>query len=162
MRDYDWNVDKDNHRFGFGEKKVLNGASMAIHNERPEEHYPPTVVVKKTVEDQRAVASDLLGVSKNLGQGQHPRGPDYVHGVKNVQGDDAWNAARCIHGEPEAHELAPDNDLGRATKPNCRNMVRREEDLDRTFGVPTIRKDIPFKDFRSVADFQVSTHQFFS
>jgi hypothetical protein len=129
---------------------------MAIHNERPEEHYPQTVVVKKTVEDQKAVASDLLGVSKNLGQGQVPRGDDFVHGVKNLQGEGSWNAARCIHGEPTDIELAPDNDLGRSTKPNCRNMVRKEEDMHRSFGVPTIRKDIPFKDFRSVADFQVS------
>ena len=35
-------------------------------------------------------------------------------------------------------------------------MVRKEEDRHRSFGVPTIRKDIPFKDFKSVADYQVS------
>jgi hypothetical protein len=84
-REYDWKFDQSAHRFGFGEKKVLNGASMAIHNERAEEQFPQTVVVKKTVEDQKAVASDLLGVSKNLGQGQESRGSDFVHGVKNVQ-----------------------------------------------------------------------------
>jgi len=32
--------------------------------------------------------------------------------------------------------------------------VRKEEDRHRSFGLPTIRKDIPFKDFRSVADYQ--------
>jgi hypothetical protein len=31
--------------------------------------------------------------------------------------------------------------------------VRVEEDRYRTFGVPTIRKDIPFKEFKSVADY---------
>ena len=87
VRDYDWKFDQTSHRFGFGEKKVLNGAATAIHNERPEEHYPQTVVVKKTVEDQKAVASDLLGVSKNLGQGQVSRGDEFVHGVKNIQGE---------------------------------------------------------------------------
>ena len=50
-RDYDWKFDHNSHRFGFGEKKVLNGASMALHNERNEEHFPQTVIVKKTVED---------------------------------------------------------------------------------------------------------------
>lgn len=40
QRDYEWKLDKDSHRFGFGEKKVLNGAAMAIHNERPEEFFP--------------------------------------------------------------------------------------------------------------------------
>jgi hypothetical protein len=39
-RDYDWKIDETTHRFGFGEKKVLNGASNAIHNERHEEQYP--------------------------------------------------------------------------------------------------------------------------
>jgi hypothetical protein len=158
-REYDWNFNPGEHRFGFGEKKVLNGAAMAIHNERPEEHFPQTVIVKKTVEDQRAVASDLLGISKNLGQGQVPRGPDFVHGVKNVQEADTWNAARCIHGEPQERDLKPDHDLGKSTKPNCRNVVRREEDIHRSFGVPTIRKDIPYKEFRSVADFQVSAFE---
>jgi len=96
----------------------------------------------------------MLGTSKNLGQGQVPRGDDFVHGIKNVQGSDPWNAARCIHGEPSDRELGPDQDLGRSTKPNCRNMVRNEADVHRTFGLPTIRKDIPTKDFRSLADFQ--------
>jgi hypothetical protein len=65
-----------------------------------EEEYPKTTIVLKTVEDHKAVTSDLLGKSKNLGQGQNPRGADFVHGVGNVQGENPWNAARCIHGEP--------------------------------------------------------------
>ena len=60
-RNYDWKLDQTSHRFGFGENKVLNGASMAIHNERPEEYFPQTVIVQKTVEDHKAVSSDLLG-----------------------------------------------------------------------------------------------------
>jgi len=47
-----------------------------------------------------------------------------VHGVKNVQGEDPWNAGRCIHGEPNAKEVIPDKDLGHSIKPNCRNVVR--------------------------------------
>lgn len=39
-------------------------------------------------------------------------------------------------------------------KPNCRNVVRKEEDRHRSFGVPTVRTDIPFKDRKSVADYQ--------
>lgn len=57
---------------------------MALHNERLEEDFPKTVIVKKTVEDHKAVANDMLGTSKNLGQGQTNRGPDFVHGIKNV------------------------------------------------------------------------------
>lgn len=144
------------HRFGYAEKKILNGAGDALHNERNEEMFPKTVVVKKTVEDQKAVSSDILGVSKNLGQGQTDRGQDFVHGIKNVQGGDPWNAARCIHGEPTMEMVQPDRDLGKSTKPNCRNLVRKEEDAHRSFGLPTIRTDIPIKEKgkRSVADFQ--------
>ena len=155
-RDYDWKFDPTQHRFGYGEKKVLNGAAMALQNERLEEAFPKTVIVRKTVEDHKGVASDMLGVSKNLGQGQTNRGADFVHGIRNVQGSNPWNAARCIHGEPTELMMAPDKDLGKSVKPNCRNVVRKEEDMHRSFGLPTIRKDIPYKDFRSVADYQVS------
>jgi hypothetical protein len=40
---------------------------MSIHAERFENSFPKTVIVKKTVEDVKAVSSDLLGLSKNLG-----------------------------------------------------------------------------------------------
>jgi len=33
------------------------------------------------------------------------RGKDFVHGIRNVQGDDPWNAGRCIHGEPTHKEV---------------------------------------------------------
>jgi len=82
------------------------------------------------------------------------RGPDFVHGIKNVQGSNPWNAGRCIHGEPNDKQIVPDIDLGKSIKPNCRNVVRKEGDKHRTFGIPTIRKDIPYKEFRSVADYQ--------
>lgn len=48
----------------------------------------------------------------------------------------------------------PDKDLGKATKPNTRNVVWREEDQHRAFGVPAIRNDIPTKKFKSVANYQ--------
>lgn len=70
-----------------------------------------------------------------------------------MQGDDTWNAARCIHGEPNQVDVEPDKDLGKSVKPNCRNLVRDPKDAHRAFGIPTIRKDIPYKEFRSVADF---------
>lgn len=71
-----------------------------------------------------------------------------------MQGNDPWNAARCIYGEPTLQQLQPDKDLGKSTKPNCRNVVWKEEDKYRSFGVPTVRNDIPGKPFKSVADYQ--------
>ena len=82
-RGYNWNLDKTSHRFGYGEQRLLNGAAMSIHNERFDNGFPKTVIVKKTVEDVKAVTSDLLGQSKNLGQGRPPLPQEHAFGVKN-------------------------------------------------------------------------------
>lgn len=119
--------------------------------ERIEEAFPKTVIVKKIVEDQKAVTQDMLGTVKNLGQGQPDRGLQHTYGT--MKRDLDWNAAKCINGEPTDRELQPDADLAKSTKPNCTNSVRRPEDKDRAFGCPTIRTDIPYKQWRSVADY---------
>ena len=55
--------------------------------EREAESFPKTVIVKKTVEDAKAVQSDMLGTVKNLGQGQPDRAPGHTYGsVSNVNG----------------------------------------------------------------------------
>ena len=154
-RNYVWPLDKTAHRFGYGEQRLINGAAMSIHAERFENSFPKTVIVKKTVEDVKAVTQDLLGVSKNLGQGKPPISSDHVFGVKNIVGDNIWNAAKCIHGEPTEKEVQPDKDLGRCTKAGSMNIVRKPEDNSRSFGTPTIRTDIPYKEKRSIADFNV-------
>jgi len=64
-----------------------------------------------------------------------------------------WNAAKCIRSEPEERDLLPDSDLGKSVKINCTNRVRSSHDARRSFGIPTIRTDIPFRNKRSVADY---------
>ena len=93
----------------------------------------------------------MLGTIKNLGQGAHPRDQTVAFGV--ARRDLEWNAAKCINGEPTDKELEPDADLGISKKANCTNKVRKPEDQDRSFGCPTIRVDIPYKQVRSVADY---------
>ena len=83
-RDYDWKFNPNGHIFGYGEKRVENGAAMALHSERYDNVFPKTTIIKKTVEDHIAVSADVLGISKNLGQGQEPRGAEFVHGIRNV------------------------------------------------------------------------------
>jgi len=96
----------------------------------------------------------LLGRPRNLGQGELPVPKDFVFGIKNTtSGEDVWNAAKCLAGEPSEKELLTDSDLGRCVKPGSWNQVRRPEDQNRAFGCPTIRTDIPFKEKRSVADY---------
>lgn len=45
QRDYNWKFDPADHRFGYNEKKVLNGAANALHMERNAEQFPKTVIV---------------------------------------------------------------------------------------------------------------------
>lgn len=95
--------------------------------ERIEESFPKTVIVKKIVEDQKAVTQDMLGTVKNLGQGKHAAvDPEVPFGVMKRKMD--WNAAKCISGDPSERELQPDRDLGKSTKLNCTNTVRKPED----------------------------------
>lgn len=126
-RGYNWNVNQingkpDKFAFGFGEQRLLNGASRAVHSERYDMAYPKTVVVNKIVEDQKQTLNDQLGVSKNLGQGQPVRDSDFVYGIKNSCND--WNAAKCLQGEPTQQELNQDKDLGKSVKLNSTNIVR--------------------------------------
>jgi len=119
--------------------------------ERIDEAFPKTVIVKKIVEDHKAVSQDMLGTVKNLGQGEHRR--DTAQAFGTMRRDLDWNAAKCIQGDPSDKELQPDSDLAKSTKRNCTNQVRKPEDADRAFGCPTIRTDIPYKQVRSVADY---------
>jgi hypothetical protein len=88
--------------------------------ERFEESYPKTVIVKKVVEDAKAVQNDMLGTVKNLGQGQTQKPLDHAFGYRHPV--DSWNAAMCINGNPsDQKEVDPDVDLGKSTKLNCTN-----------------------------------------
>ena len=127
-RDYDWQANPrvagpsggvDTHAFGYGEQRLLNGAAKSVMPERIDESFPKTVIVKKIVEDQKAVTQDMLGTVKNLGQGQGARDSNHVFGGMKRNLD--WNAAKCINGEPTERELQPDVDLAKSTKANCTN-----------------------------------------
>mmetsp|Transcript_41618 Transcript_41618/g.40005 ORF Transcript_41618/g.40005 Transcript_41618/m.40005 type:complete len:150 (+) Transcript_41618:117-566(+) len=105
-RGYQWKVDKENFRFGYGEQKQLDGVAKSVHHERLDEGgFPKTVIVKKTVEDMRAVTADQLGRVKNLGQGKPNIPEDQIFGVRNLMSTDIWNAGKCIHGEPNEKQL---------------------------------------------------------
>jgi hypothetical protein len=71
--------------------------------------------------------------------------------VSNVDG--IWNAGKCIQGEPSDKELQPDHDLGVSKRANCSNTVRHPDHINKTFGTPSIRTDIPYKNRKSMADY---------
>ena len=68
-RDYQWSIDPRSHVFGYGEKRIPNGAALSIHSERYDCAFPKTIIVEKTVEDVKSTQQDQLGKSKNLGLG---------------------------------------------------------------------------------------------
>jgi hypothetical protein len=153
-REYNWNINPDQHVFGYGERVAPNQAARAVHSERFEASFPKTVIVQKTVEDIKSVAHDQLGKAKNLGQGAHPIPTDTIFGVRSLKDATEWNAAKCLSGNPTVRELRPDTDLGKSTRPGTRNIVRRTEDENRVFGCPSVRTDIPMPKLKSVADHQ--------
>ena len=83
----------------------------------------------------------------NLGQKIYPA--DRVFGVRIEPNE--WNAGKCINGEPNSHEVRPDDDLGHTNKFGWRNQPKQGDEA-RVFGVPTIRYDIPKPKQQSVAD----------
>jgi hypothetical protein len=125
-RHYDWPVNPESHVFGLGEVYVPGGVARAVHAEREAGAFPKTVIVKKTVEDSRAVTHDMLGQVKNLGQGK-PMGvtQDRIFGGASNKEKNAWNAGMCIQGQPTMEQLQPDKDLGITLRPNCSNNVRK-------------------------------------
>lgn len=54
-----------------------------MHQERYDQTFPKTVIVKKEVEDMRAVTQDQLAATRNLGQGAHPVPDNFVFGKRN-------------------------------------------------------------------------------
>ena len=68
-----------------------------------------------------------------------------------------WNAGRCIHGDETTvnnKSLEPDIDLGRDVhwKNKLKSLQPSQRDLERTYGVPSIRDDLPKKKLKSVSD----------
>ena len=116
---------------------------------------PKTVFVKSNLQDYLDKKDDKLGKGMNLGQKQFP--PDRVFGVR-VESNE-WDAGKCIKGEANSHEVRPDDDLGHTNRYGFRNITK-EGDEGRTFGIPTIRYDIPKPAQQSVADPQVLQYLF--
>ena len=148
-RNYKWPFDKTSQRFGLAEPPEIHGVGSALQPESFAGSHPKTEIVKKVVEDYRNSTYEELGKPKNLGTGKALPGSNQVFGVPTYK--EPWDVGQCIRGNPLPEHLGPDKDLGKSTRFGFRNTVK-EGDEDRQFGVPTIRKDIEKKDFKSVAD----------
>lgn len=155
-REYNWKFDPTEHVFGLGQEKERDGAKKSLMTDNLTGPYPPTKIVGKRLEDFRQATSDMLGKSKFKGTLSNKIPPDHAFGKKSQLGD-AWNVGRCINGDEStvtAKSLAPDPDLGRdchyANKLETLRPIER--DPNKTYGVPSIRNDLPKRNFVSVTD----------
>lgn len=154
-RGYEWvdskgAIDPAQYRFGgIVTERDVDGMAKAMNPAKDERIPRDPIVVDKLLEDFREVHGEQLGKVKNLGFGDV--GIDtktHVFGLPSQRGPE-WGTAECM-GNYTAEEQQPDKDLGRSLKPGWRNIAPP----DRMFGVPSIRKDIPAPQMKSVADHQ--------
>lgn len=152
-RGYSW-VDKDGpidpatFRFGGAVKDGEKlGVAKAINPALDPSYKRPPVVVEKLLEDFRVVSTEGLGEVKNLGYGTKAPS-NHVFGMPSQAGPE-WGVRECI-GNYTEEEQQPDKDLGKSIRPGWRNIGPPA----RTFGVPSIRSDVPAPALKSVADHQ--------
>eukprot|EP01038_Epipyxis_sp_PR26KG_P016202 gene16202-22038_t len=127
-RGYEWPVDPTTTRFGrkgdtiafngvsSNITDVLKGGSDKLANER--------IINSKRVEDYRNMG-DMLGQSKNLGQGSAYRPSDMVYGKPSAssRNKNSVGAAELIKGNYGYEDNQPDRDLGKSITPGFRNIV---------------------------------------
>jgi len=156
-RDYVWR-DKDGvidpSRYAFGRsihKPEVDGVAKTLAPKPgdggPGEIMPNPLIVEKKLEDWREVKCEPLGRVKSVGHGNRTE-PDKVFGMPSQKVPE-WGVQECIANYPREQQ-EPDNDLGRSIRPGWRNIA----DPNRSFGVPSIRDDVPAPTLKSVADHQ--------
>ena len=156
-RSYNWNFDPKEHKFGFFQEKEIDGAKKSLMTDNLYNPYPQTKLVGKRVEDFRHSTEDMLGKGKYHGT-LSPKFFDENHTFgKECQLGDAWNAGRCIHGDDTTitpKSVAADDDLGKDHRYSykLKNLKPVEKDVNKTYGVPSIRRDLPTKKIKSVCD----------
>lgn len=156
-RFYKWDFDPKKHKFGYFQEMEQDGVKKSLMTDNLLNPYPQTKLVGKRLEDFRQATEDMLGKSKYLGT-LNPKFHDINHtfGKESNLGD-AWNAGRCIHGDESTvtvDSVKPDIDLGRDSHyaSKLKSLQPIERDPDKTYGVPSIRSDLPMKTLKSVTD----------
>lgn len=158
-RNYDWGKsaihgDPSTHRFGEVGVKPPAGASgvaMALNPEEDDDA-PRAIVVPLRQADCAAARADRVGKTRRLGGPamESKDGERRTFGA-SATGADPWSAADCIRGDYALEDQLPDRDLGKSVAAGYRNFA---VDPTRTFGVPTVRSDVPMPAKRSVSDNQ--------
>jgi len=106
-------------------------------------------VVPATLADFRAARADELGRVRTCGFGDRAVSAEAA-GIPSSRFDDAGVEA-LLKGIGGTGDVRPDADLGRSLRPGYRN-VPRDGDDGRSFGVPSVRTDLPAPRSVSVAN----------
>ncbi|KAL6757424.1 flagella associated protein [Haematococcus lacustris] len=144
-RNYDWDStqvqDPAQHRFGLTDKdSYREGVRKALQPGLDQSLPAAKAVITKLHEDHKLTNVDQLGAVKKLGTGDRGLGPDHAYGMPSLK------AGMREPGVDELFKLnltleqqQPDADLGKSLREGYRNIAPE----GRTFGVPSIRTDIP-------------------
>ena len=156
-RYYKWNFDPKTHLFGYSQKSEIDGAKNSLRTDNLLNPYPQTILMNKRSEDFRAFNNPLLGKGKFFGS-LSPKFYDenHIFGKGSKLGDQ-WNAGRLIHGDEStanSEAIKPDEDLGRNWRygSKLKSLRPTQTDLNRIYGIPSIRKDLPKRIVKSVTD----------
>ena len=155
-RGFQFGFDPDDHKFGYCQEKEIDGVKKSLRNDFLYNPYPQTKLVGKRLEDYRQATGDLLGKGKYLGT-LAPKFYNDDHTFGKSSNFEEWNASRCIHGDETTvseESLSPDVDLGRDVhwKNKIKSLQPSQRDVNRIYGVPSIRNDLPKKELKSVSD----------
>jgi len=143
-RHYKWPVDKHQFHFGKTEQREVDGTKKSLCNDFLDANYPITKIAKKNLEDYRQATADMVGKPKFKGTLKLTYADGFTFGVKSIVGE-AWNAGKCIHGEPTRDMMVPDPDLSITFQPRSKFKSMRSSrsvDPNRIFGIPSIRSDL--------------------
>ena len=156
LRNFKFNFDPNDHRFGYSQEKELDGVKKSLREDYLYNPYPQTKLVGKRLEDFRQATEDMLGKGKYLGT-LSPKFYNDDHTFGKSSNFQEWNVGRCINGDETTvsnKSLEPDVDLGKDVhyKNKIKNLQPSQRDLNRTYGVPSIRNDLPRKEIKSVSD----------
>ncbi len=158
-RHYKWYVDKDTHVFGKANLMEYDGTKKSLCSDFNEAPFPKTKIVSKRLEDFRQATSDMVGQPKFKGTLNKAIDESHTFGKKNEL-HNTWNVAKCMHGD--VHEvtekvLQPDPDLGKTVSHRMKLQALQPKDFDieKTFGLPSVRYDLQKKNLVSVCDLTV-------
>lgn len=106
-------------------------------------------IVSKIQADFKLANDDRLGKPRTLGHGDRGLAQNHSFGVPSRRFEE-WGVDKLLKGEYGPADQEPDADLGKSLRPGYRNTAPE----DKTFGVPSVRTDLPLPKSRGIADNQ--------